>query len=125
MALRKRCILSASVLAASSLAIAASQASAACYFAGGSCAFGSMASNSPSAWTGNYTSDFNYMRVADGQRNVFMTVQIRPYTGASGYSWSSSFATSEYGRGYPSGSWQHRCYHGGPSSPVSVRCSFS
>lgn len=114
------------LLASGVLAIGAPTAlGASCYYLNGACDFGSMAANSPSAWTGNYGSDFNYMRSGGSSQSVYMTVQIRPYTGASGYSWSSSHRTTEFGRGYPWGSWQHRCYHSGPNSSISARCSFN
>jgi hypothetical protein len=99
----------------------ASSANAACYFTGGGCGFGSLNANTPTPWTGNYTTSQSWMDLSSDI--AVLTVQIRPYTGASGYSWSSSGSTFVFTKSYPTQSVQHRCYHGGPFSKVS-RCGF-
>lgn len=108
-------------LGASVLALGAPPALGAYYYLNGSGAFGSMAANSPSAWTGTYTSNFNFMRSGGGSQTVYMTVQIRL---SSTYTWSSANQTTEFGKGYAQSSWQHRCYHTGPNASISARCEF-
>lgn len=94
-----------------------------CYFLNGSCAYGTMSPSSPSAWTGTYTSDSSTMLVGSGGLAT-LTLQIRPYVGASGYSFTSGAATGGYFVAYTRSNWQHRCYFTGSGSR-SIQCSFS
>lgn len=114
--------IAAILIAAAALAAGSSAAAGACYYAGGSCLSGNMAANSPSPWTGNYQS---YVSWASTYTESYITIQIRPYPGASGYSWSSSVPVGTFSRSYPIQSAQHRCFHSGPSSPVSTLCGFN
>jgi len=100
----------------------ASPAAAGCFYLNGSCTKGSMAANSPTPWTGTYYSTWGQMNVA-GTTGVDLRFQIRPYAGASGYSFPANNALYLFWD-YQVGNWQHRCFHAGPASPRSLSCQF-
>ena len=103
-------VFAALTAAAAAMALPASGA-AGCYWLNGGCAQGARAANSPTPWTGQYASTFGYINATTSHLN--MKIQIRPYAGASGYTYASSpFVATPYYQTptLPAGTWGHRCF---------------
>jgi hypothetical protein len=102
----------AALVAATAAMAFPSTGAAGCYWLNGSCAQGARAANSPTPWTGEYAATYGYVNATTA--HVSMKIQIRPYAGASGYTFSSSplVATPYYQTPppLPSGKWGHRCF---------------
>lgn len=83
-----------------------------CYWGDSACDYGYMAAFSPTAWTPTLTlANRSVMDVDINDSYTTMTVQIRPYTGASGYSWS--YTGWYLSQPYTAQNAQGRCFDSG------------
>lgn len=116
----RRSVLTVGLLAALVYALAVAQsATAACYYTGGGCGFGSLAANTATPLTGIYSSGLNY---AEDQAAVDFSkgLRIRRNGNYSNWFYGSSYIHTMY---YSTGPTQHQCKNAA-ATPQPMRCGF-
>ncbi len=103
-ALRRARLWVVSAGAVAALGVCAGTAHAGCYFAAG-CAWGSLSPNSPTPWTGWYSTDRDWMALWGDEPYPTMTIDLH----SGGYYHKTATGA---GMTYPHtyGSFQHRCW---------------